>query len=112
MAVTQGYKEKSHGGLQDFAPSCLHKAMSSQAVAVIVLSRHWMMQLMPLVASVHTYHKCLQHNTMCRAQQQAAVVAAHDKRCAVIVRQSACKNATQLLACVFCCTQPYQMQME
>ena len=37
------------------------------------------MQLMPLVASVHTYHKCLQHNTMCRAQQHAAVVAAHDR---------------------------------
>jgi len=104
MTVTQGYEEKSHSGLQDFAPSCLHKAMSSQAVAVFVLSRHWMMQLMPLVASVHTYHKCLQHNTTCRAQQPAAVVAAHDGPCAMIVPQPASKNATEFLARCFACT--------
>ncbi len=42
--------------------------------------------------------------TMCRAQQHAPVVAAHDGPCAMIVRQHAFKNATEFLARCFACT--------
>ncbi len=72
--------------------------MSSQAAAVCVLSRHWM-------TTLHPWQRLCAHitnafdNTQCAGQQQhAAGVAAHDGPSAVIMRQSASRKATQLLA--------------
>ncbi len=80
--------------------------MSSQAMAVFMLSRHWLMHLMPLVMFVCTYHNCLQHNTVCRAQQHAAVVAAHDKPCATFGRQCASTKAQSFFCGIFLVCSP------
>ena len=91
-------------------PTGLCPLMSFKAIAMFMLSRHWTRHLTPLVAFVRTHHNCLRPKTVCRAQQQAAVVAAHGNPCVTATGASVC--LISFLSRIFPYTQTHQVQIQ